>query len=529
MSCVTKYYLYLEGKNMNKKTKVLQLGVENWSAHLSEAQHMALEWHFMDMYSATEESSQALVKEMKHRTFDAVLCTEDVNFSLLEALSPLIESYTLIFDSSLKSTVPSHFAQQKCPIFMRLEDKEDVLDRLSRYFFSGQMGAKFHVHKISVNERFEGETTLFGEHRLSLTGDFSSFGNEQSLCTWQYNIGMYGRSKKIALEFEHDLDTTLSLKVWGIREGTSEILKTWLFDQSALKKGIEIPYQPGLGYLSVSLYASGKGNVQIGPLHYRDSRSSYGEYLLGGKKVVDEQNEELYYYFHPGDLKPPLNVYFSGYRSAEGFEGFYMMKKLGAPFLLITDPRLEGGSFYLGSTELESALQDVIQTQLDYLGFSREELILSGLSMGTFGALYYGSYFNPHSIIVGKPLVNLGTIAEKERIIRPGGFPTSLDILQSLTGRQDRKGIETLNQRFWTAFDGATFEETQFIIAYMQDDDYDDQAYGEILEHLMEKNSRVIGKGIPGRHNDNLEAINQWFINHYQRTLEENFQRGGTV
>ena len=33
-------------------------------------------------------------------------------------------------------------------------------------------------------------------------------------------------------------------------------------------------------------------------------------------------------------MKPPLNVYFSGYRTAEGFEGYYMMKRMNAPFYL---------------------------------------------------------------------------------------------------------------------------------------------------------------------------------------------------
>ena len=106
---------------------------------------------------------------------------------------------------------------------------------------------------------------------------------------------------------------------------------------------------------------------------------------------MDERNQELFYYFHPGDLKPPLNVYFSGYRSAEGFEGFFMMKKLGTPFLLITDPRLEGGSFYMGSMELERQLIEIIQRYLQELHFTSDQLILSGLSMGTYGALYYAS------------------------------------------------------------------------------------------------------------------------------------------
>ena len=73
----------------------------------------------------------------------------------------------------------------------------------------------------------------------------------------------------------------------------------------------------------------------------------------------------------------------------EGFEGYFMMNKMNAPFILIGDPRLEGGSFYLGSETFEQGIINVIQNALDFLGFKHDELILSGLSMGSFGALYY--------------------------------------------------------------------------------------------------------------------------------------------
>ena len=54
-------------------------------------------------------------------------------------------------------------------------------------------------------------------------------------------------------------------------------------------------------------------------------------------------------YLEKGEIcKPPLAVYFSGYRTQEGFEGYYMMKALDVLFILITDPRSEGGAFYLG-------------------------------------------------------------------------------------------------------------------------------------------------------------------------------------
>lgn len=512
---------------MDKKTSVLQIGREDWTLALQAQHHKSLEWTFLEM-DAVEDEVAALLKTRKGRAFDLVVCTEALNATLLDVLSPVIETYALVIDQPLEEEVPEKIKALKQPVFMDCRDKTEVLNTLVHYFFSGQMGSKIDVHNIAVSEDFDGDMTVFGEHRLRLEGDFSSFEYDRPVLTWQYNIGMYGRSKKLWLEYSKEKGMELSLTVRGIREGSSQVYQEWTFEGSALKKAIEIPYQESLGYLSMSLSVKGKGVVEVGPLHYRDSRLHYGEYLLGGKKIVDAQNEELYYYFHPGDLKPPLNVYFSGYRSAEGFEGFYMMKKLGAPFLLITDPRLEGGSFYLGSAALEAGLKNVIQSYLKALGFSNQELVLSGLSMGTFGALYYGSFLEPHSIIVGKPLVHLGTMAEKERIIRPGGFPTSLDILQSITGRQDKEGVALLNQRFWTAFEQGDFNQTQFIMAYMRDDDYDDQAYGEILSHLTTQSAHVVGKGIPGRHNDNSAAINQWFINHYVRILEENFKRGKT-
>ena len=38
-----------------------------------------------------------------------------------------------------------------------------------------------------------------------------------------------------------------------------------------------------------------------------------------------------------------------------------MMKRMNAPFILIADPRIEGGAFYLGSKNYEQAIRKVIQ------------------------------------------------------------------------------------------------------------------------------------------------------------------------
>ena len=87
-------------------------------------------------------------------------------------------------------------------------------------------------------------------------------------------------------------------------------------------------------------------------------------------------------------------MYFSGYRTAEGFEGFFMMNRLNAPFILISDPRIEGGAFYLDLKIMRMALK-MSSCALDYLGFTHDQLILSGLSMGSFGALYYATRLQP--------------------------------------------------------------------------------------------------------------------------------------
>ena len=59
----------------------------------------------------------------------------------------------------------------------------------------------------------------------------------------------------------------------------------------------------------------------------------------------------------------------------------------------------------------------------------------------------------------------------------------------------------------------------------MIEDDYDQTAYGMLLEHLKSDGVQVYGKGIHGRHNDDTNAIVRWFVNQYERILAEDFDR----
>jgi accessory secretory protein Asp2 len=282
--------------------------------------------------------------------------------------------------------------------------------------------------------------------------------------------------------------------------------------------------------IGVSLYVKGgEGEIEMGQLHFRHHLDG-GDYMMaGGKRIVDHsvRNEELFQYFYPGDMKPPLAVYFSGYRSAEGFEGRGMMGQMDCPFLLIGDPRLEGGNFYLGSQDLENQVVAIIREKLALLGFNNHQLILSGLSMGTFASLYYAPDLQPGAVIVGKPLTNIGTIAMNERINRPESWGTSLDMVLHFGGKSENQVAEQLNRRFWDKFSKAHFTDTIFALAYMLNDDYDKEAFPMIQASLREHSPKavVLHKGFVGRHNDDTYHVNSWFVKQYRNILWTSFNR----
>ena len=193
--------------------------------------------------------------------------------------------------------------------------------------------------------------------------------------------------------------------------------------------------------------------------------------------------------------------------------------------ILISDPRIEGGAFYLGTETYELAIQRIIKNTLDYLGFDAHELILSGLSMGSFGAIYYGAKLNPTAVIVGKPLVNIGTIGANMKLLRPEEFGTSLDILLTNTGGTTIDHVNQLNAKFWDTFNSNDIRKTTFAICYMEDDDYDLYAFDELLDVLSKNGARVLSRGVPGRHNDDSPTISNWFVNFYYILLETKFGR----
>ena len=161
---------------------------------------------------------------------------------------------------------------------------------------------------------------------------------------------------------------------------------------------------------------------------------------------------------------------------------------------------------------------------MEEMGFQPSEVIMSGISMGSFGALYYGCRIQPYAILLGKPLASLGDIAENERINRPGVFPTSLDLLYKFCGNLSKDAARRLNDKFWSVFDETEWHNTQFAVAYMIEDDYDKTAYEKLQSHLKGTGVKIYGKGLHGRHNDNTTGIVNWFLNQFHRIVQNDFE-----
>lgn len=360
---------------------------------------------------------------------------------------------------------------------------------------------------------------------MLLEGDFGDTFSQ--IVFWKSNIPVFDR-QNIDLYFEHRRTGSVEVKlhVYKFYNGSvGDIQRVWEFSQDELDGIVTIDNDELEGPVFVSVLAKGQGTLEVISLHDRYSRQNIGYFLPGGERIISSQGEEIFTYLDKGDCKPPLAIYFSGYRKQEGFEGYNMMRKLGCPFMLITDPRLEGGAFYIDNADLEEKLFNNIEKTINEMKLKKSDVIISGMSMGTFGSLYFGSKLSPHALILAKPLTELGVVAENERLLRPGVFPTSLDLLLKNYGSLSKKSVEEFDKRMWERFDKADWSHTKFIASYLYEDDYDTDGYKNILEHLKSEGVEVYGKGSHGHHNDNRESVVGWFLSQYRLILEEDFNR----
>lgn len=496
-----------------EKISVLQLGTEDWR-NVYEMPSEA-EWHFCNT-----------IKEEPKHPYCIVFVDRTPTNDEINILMKCTKSYCLYVTENVKQNKEfMHFNKCRVGKYIKKTEIQNFLNNELKNYYPKPYGEKFRFNDISVARDFKGVVRLKGNCFVEVEGDYGKEYNQ--LLFWRNNIPL-SKEKTIELWLEYEKDPNVDIKmvVTEYKAGTlSQVIKKWEFYEDQFKHVVELENFKEDGFVSVSLHVRGEGKFKIVALHDRFSRKGHGHFIPGGVRRVTSDREEIFFYFDPGDMKPPFNVYFSGYKTKEGFEAYEMMRKMGCPFLLISEARLEGGSFYLGSEEFENIITSEIKNYIKKLHFTSDQVIMCGLSMGTFGALYYSCDILPHAIIVGKPLANVGQIALNEKLNRPGGFPTSLDVLMKVQGEANELEAMRINDKFWNKFNESYWNETKFVVSYMIEDDYDADAYADIISNISSRGVEVYGKGIHGRHNDDTYGVVSWFKSQFDKILLEDFAR----
>lgn len=461
------------------------------------------------------------------KIYDFVLIDRDLYDDEFELVIKFAKAYTVFLTDNVTMTDETKILCKRLQArIIKKDELGEFFENDLKFFYSESYGDKLKLENLAIAQGFRGDVIWNGNCSVTLN---SNYGDEYKQVTyWRDNIPIYSEQfLDYWLEFKKDSSVEIALEIVMMISGSiSKVVRKYLFEGEDLEKIITIQNDTNENcLLFISVLAKGKGKLDIISLHNRFSRGKYGQFIPGGCRHQISNREEFFSYFDPGDLKPPLCIYFSGYKTKEGFEGYYMMRKMGCPFLLISDSRLEGGAFYKGNLEFEKKIVDVIRSYMKELGFDSSQVIMSGLSMGTFGALYYGADIRPYALLLGKPLASIGDVAANETRNRPGGFPTSLDVVKHICGGTSNNEIEKMNSKFWDKFDKAEWNNTRFVISYMIEDDYDSKAYNMIISNLLSGGVTVYGKGIHGRHNDDTLGILRWFTTQYNQILHNDFNR----
>lgn len=496
------------------KIHILLLGKEDWTKKYQIPDFIELEWFDKE-------------KKQPEGLMDLVILDRNINLSEDQMLRKITRGHCLFATEHVKMKYLStrRFFDGKMGQYLYTGDVQAFLDTEARNYYPNPYGEKFSPTSLTVSPFFQGNISCSGHFHMKLEGNF---GEEfAQIAYWKHNIPVFeGQAIDLYLEYEKTEGVQIKLRVLQFVNGAiGEIQRVWEFEEEQLQDVVCIDNDGSYGPVSVSILAKGEGMLKIISLHDRHSRRGHGFFLPGGQRLVSPKGEEIFTYFEKGDRKPPFAVYFSGYRTQEGFEGYYMMRSFGCPFLLLTDPRSEGGAFYVGDEEFEYMILKEIRDKTTTLGFSKEDVVLSGASMGTYGSLYYGCRLRPHALLLAKPLTDMGSVAKNERLLRAGGFATSLDVLMKNYDSLGDEAIEAFNERLWKRFDVADWTHTKFIISYLYEDDYDPNGYQNILKHLDSEGVEVYGKGSHGRHTDNSASVMTWFKSQYKKLLEEDFHR----
>lgn len=507
--------------------RVLQLGTENWQKKYRIPKEIT--WCFKD-----PTSSKIFEKEhnKKNDRYHILIITNPIvlkeqTWHQLHALFP---PYDVLIMPGIKAKL-DETAQYflKCKVAEEIkEDPQFLIDHLLIRYSWEQYGRRFPPSDLYLNRgainRFKYTDSQHFQFTINSVNEWQTIGTYRHSFTLTQN-----KISQLWLEAEKGA-IQLRLKLF-IRDFYSDgnISNTVIvpISSSWAESVVPLPVSDDDRLMTIIVQAKGKGTIKIGPLHLSWFREGRGELVAGGRRIVNLKNfEEIVYYYNPGDLKPPLNVYFSGANWVSLFEGLGLFQKLGTPSLLFSDLRLEAGQYY---DDLDGyvvkKIKEVIFATLKKLGFTNQQLLLNGASMGSYAALNIGATLQPYAINVDNPITQIGYIASRYPLERPFNYDTSLDVVKRLTDKSLFASPDQLNTRFWNRFNQADLSKTRVFVAYKKNDDYD-----RAIDHLkcspaIKRALQFSYKGFLGRHTDNQVNSINWFSSRLKQVLKNDFNR----
>lgn len=512
---------------------VLQIGKgdDNWADQYQLSP--LLDWHYND-FSRTVAAEKKAATDTKHKhkklRYQMVIFSTVPDFSAdqWEDLHWRINPYCVFYTADVNPQANEDMAffvtsQLAKPVKC---DYQDFINQIPEKYFPKQSGIRFPPSKFLFNHRNVHDVHLLDRHHVQFKIDspkrWINIGSFQ-------NFAYLDPHKKISLWLERFSPQGIQtrLRVFVMDQGGDGRSK----DQFVLdmddgnQHDIPLTYASHPKSADVVVEMKGQGSVTLGNLHSRWSRDEVGTFYPGGRRIVNPTNhEDLAYLFNPGDLQPPLNVYFSGARSLEGFEAYPMFRNLHAPSLLFTDMRMQIGQFYT-TTFFEDAIKRIINGTLKRLGFTNHDLVMNGISMGTYAAMKIGVQLKPYAINVCKPLTHLGYIAARGRLQRPDEFNTIYDITRRLTGSLSDEHLQQLDHQFWDVVDRSDLSQTRLFLSVMINDDYDNLALKRWQQSPATKQARQFSyKCYEGRHNDDDNSV-IWFGSRAREITQHDFTR----
>ncbi|MDE7068889.1 MAG: accessory Sec system protein Asp2, partial [Schaedlerella arabinosiphila] len=296
------------------KIQILQLGNEDWNEIYTLPEGVTLDY--------AEEFTEPPEKAYDLFFLDRNLLEEEIRQVYRSA-----KAYTLFVTSKVDVRGRMEWlCRSRRAQHLPRADIQRFLTEETRFYFPRPYGEKFALRDVAVAHGFSGKVKWNGNQNILLEGDF---GEEfRQAAYWRYNNPLpKGEAADFWLEYDKDPSVEIVLEVTIFATGTaSVVLERLELSEKDLEQVVRLESSKGNGTLFFSVKAKGRGRLWLTGLHKRLSRGSHGYFLPGGERYVTSSREEAFCYFDPGDLKPPLNVYFSGYKTLEGFEGYFMVK-----------------------------------------------------------------------------------------------------------------------------------------------------------------------------------------------------------